>query len=114
MVNKIKIVRGTTNVFNITINDESGAVYELADGDKIVFGVKRDPDDTEFVLLKMASFVESDGVYSVTLAPEDTIDLMCIDYYYDVSLQSGSNFFNVIEPSPFVIMPNITARGCAD
>lgn len=111
MINKIKIVRGTTNIFNITINDESGAVYELTDGDKIVFGVKRDPDDTEFVLLKTASFVESEGVYSVTLAPEDTIDLKCVDYFYDVSLQSGDNFFNVIEPSPFTITPNITAPG---
>lgn len=114
MINKIKIVRGTTNVFNITINDESGAVYEAESNEKLIFGVKRDPDDTEFVLLKTASFVASDGVYSVTLAPEDTIDLKCIDYYYDVALQSGANYFNVIEPSPFVIMPNITARGCAE
>ena len=111
MINKIKIVRGTTNIFNITINDESGAVYELTGSDKIVFGVKRDPEDTEFVLLKTADFVESNGVYSVTLTPEDTINLKCVNYSYDVSLQSGANFFNVIEPSPFVIIPNITAPG---
>ena len=111
MINKIKIVRGTTNVFNITINDETGTVYKLTGDEKIIFGVKRDPNDTDFALLKSASFVESDGVYSITLAPEDTANLMSVNYSYDVSLQSGANFFNIIEPSPFVIIPNITAPG---
>lgn len=114
MVNKVKIVRGTTNVLNITINDETGAVYTLADGEKIVFGVKCDHDDAEFTLLKTASFVADEGVYAVTLTPEDTADLTCGDYVYDVALQSGGNFFNVIEPSPFIIEPNVTTRGCAD
>ena len=111
MINKIKIVRGTTNTFIITVNDESGAAYQLVGDEKIVFGVKRDPNDAEFALLKTATFAESDGVYSVTLVPEDTKDLNCINYSYDVSLQSGANFFNIIEPSPFIITPNITAPG---
>lgn len=114
MVNKVTIVRGTTNVLNITVNDENGAVYTLADGEKIVFGVKCDHDEADFTLLKTASFVEDEGVYAVTLTPDDTAGLTCGDYVYDVALQSGANFFNVIEPSPFIIEPNVTTRGCAD
>jgi RPA family protein len=114
MVNKVKIVRGTTNVLNITVNDETGAVYVLGAGEKIVFGVKCDHDDAEFTLLKTANFVADEGVYAVTLTPEDTDCLTCGDYVYDVALQSGANFFNVIEPSPFIIEPNVTTRGCAD
>ena len=114
MVNKIKIVRGTTNVFNITVNDESGAVYQLNSGEKIVFGVKCDTDDAEFTLLKTANFVADEGVYTVTITPEDTVNLRCDDYIYDVGLQSGANFFSVIEPSPFIVEPNVTCRGCAD
>lgn len=39
---------------------------------------------------------------------------MCEKYVYDVALQSGANFFNLIKASPFIISPNVTKRGCAD
>lgn len=113
MINKISVVRGTTNIFNITVNDETGAVYELAAGEKIVFGVKRDTADAEFSVLKTAEFIEDEGVYAITLAPADTENLTCEDYVYDVALEAGGNFFNIIEPSPFIIKPNVTTRGCA-
>ena len=43
MNDEIKIIRGTTNIFDLVIFDNSEQAYELKDGDKIVFGVKKIP-----------------------------------------------------------------------
>lgn len=112
MISKVSIVRGTTDVLDIVLNDESGAVYEIAAGEKVVFGVKCDTDDADFILLKTAQFLADEGVYEVTFTPEDTADLDCRDYVYDVALQSDVNFFNIIEASPFIVKPNVTTKGC--
>ena len=114
MINKIEIVRGTTNPFSITVHDESGAIYALGSDEKIVFGVKRDPNDADFVVLKTAEFEADEGVFVVTLVPEDTLDLPCGTYYYDVGLQSGAHYFNIIKFSKFELVPNITRRGCVE
>ena len=113
MVEKIRIVRGTTNIFGIVVNDENGAIYELVDGEKVVFGVKRDTDDADFIIRKEAVFSEADGAYVVTITPDDTIGCVCGSHVYDVGLEAGANYFSIIEPSPFEILPNVTYRGCA-
>lgn len=112
MLTKIEIVRGTTNTFNIGILDAEGKPYTLAGAEKLIFGVKCNPLEPETVILKVAE-ADNVGGYIVTLNPEDTIDLKCDKYFYDVGLESGDAFYNVIEPSPFVILPNITKRGDA-
>lgn len=112
MVNKIRIVRGTTNIFNIVVNDENGAIYKTSNGERVIFGVKRDTDDADFVIKKEAVFSTDEGAYVVTITPDDTIGCMCGAHVYDVGLEAGANFFSIIEPSPFEIEPNVTYRGC--
>jgi hypothetical protein len=110
MAQKIEIVRGTTNTFNIAVRDADGREYALADGEKIVFGIKRNLDDPEAIVVKTAT-AGTDGVYAVTIVPSDTADLDPGRYHYDVGLQSGENYFNVIEHNPFIIQANVTRRG---
>lgn len=112
MAQKIEIVRGTTNTFQISINDANGAPYNLQSNEKVVFGIKKDLDDVEPLIIKTAE-VLYEGMYSVQLSPEDTVDLDCGRYHYDVGVDNGTDFFNVIEPNLFVIVPNVTHRGCA-
>jgi hypothetical protein len=46
------------------------------------------------------------------LSPEDTIGLFPGRYYYDVGLQRGEDvFYNIVEQSEFLLMPNVTKRG---
>ena len=113
MWNKIEIVRGTTVIIQIDVLDAEGNPYELQDGEKLIFGVKRKTADSADIIVKTAS-VSQDGAYTVTLIPEDTCELPCDKYVYDVGLQSGNDFYNVIESSPFVICGNVTKWGCAD
>lgn len=111
MKQPIEIVRGTTNVFQINLTDANGAPYNLGSNEKIVFGIKKNPEAAELLLVKTAEILY-EGMYSVKLCPEDTAALHCTKYSYDVGLDTGTDFFNIIEPSPFNIVANVTARGC--
>ena len=113
MINKIEIVRGTTNTFEINVSDANGAPYNLGSGEKVVFGVKRNLDDTGVIFVKTAS-ITGEGIFTVRLDPEDTAGLDYGRYYYDVAIDNGTDFFNIIEFSPFIIANNITYKGCAD
>lgn len=113
MAQGIEIVRGTTNTIEVNVVDADNVAYTVKAGEKIIFGLKKNAEDTEFVLVREAAF-RTVGVYLATLVPADTQDLECGRYVYDVALQAGNNFFNIIEPSPFHIVANVTKWGCAD
>lgn len=109
MAQRIEVVRGTTNTFQISITDSGGGAYNLGSGEKVVFGVKRKPTDTDCLIEKTAEILGA-GLFQVVISPTDTEELSFGKYWYDVGLQKGEDFFNVIEPNPFEIMPNITSR----
>lgn len=110
MGKNVEIIRGTSNQFDITISDINGSLYTLKSGDKILFGVKKRATDTEYVILKTVTSGEN-GVYSVALEPDDTANLTFGKYFYDVGLETGDDYFNIIEPSLFEIKANITKWG---
>lgn len=112
MAHKLEIVRCTNETIRIDITDADGKPYSVVSGEAVIFGVKRKPTDDHLILTKIAK-VDGAGSYLVEIKPDDTEALTCEKYWYDVSLQSGDNFYNVIEASPLVILPNITKRGCA-
>lgn len=111
---KVEIVRGTSNTFQILVYDADGRPYDLGSNERIVFGIKKDPDvETEPMIVKTGEII-GNGMFTVKLCPEDTAELKCGAYFYDVGLDTGTDFFNVIEPSPFQILANVTHRGCAE
>lgn len=108
---EIEIVRGTTNTFRISLADSCNNPYVPFPGDKLVFGVKKQPSDTNLLIVKTAEIAQ-EGWAQVKIKPEDTMGLCCDNYYYDVSLESGEDFYNIIFASRFRISHNITAKGC--
>lgn len=110
MRQKIEIVRGTTNTLALSVTDADGNAYTLADGELLIFGVKEKPEDEELLIQKTITDC-TDGVAMVELSPDDTIGLKYGRYIYDVGLESGEDYHNIIPASPFVIQPNITKRG---
>jgi hypothetical protein len=107
----IEIVRGRTEPFEITVLDSTGALYATEDGERIIFGIKKQEHDNELLIAKAAT-VNSSGLYQVTLYPEDTEQLECGKYFFDVSLESGNDLFTIIEPMPLIMRHNVTKRGC--
>lgn len=111
MAQKIEIVRGTTNTIEITLTDGDGNLRTLSSGEVIVFGLKEKLTDSEYVFVR-AAVVKDLGVYTFEIEKEDTEQCEVGTYWYDVGLQSGDYFFNIVEASPFVIIHNVTKWGC--
>lgn len=109
MAQRIEVVRGTTNEFEISIVDSSGGAYDLGSNEKIMFGIKKKPEDKETIFQITAEIIGS-GLFSVKISPSHTENLSFGRYWYDVGLQNGEDFYNVIEANPFEVVPNITSR----
>lgn len=109
MKQSIAIVRGTTLSVKIKVNNADGTPHELLEGEIIRFGVKKMPADNEELISKeLTSESGSNGEYTLILLPDDTKELPFGTYYYDVGLQSGVNYYNIVECSEFEIAYNIT------
>ena len=113
MDNEIRIIRGTTAYIDIQLEDAGGEAYILTDGEVLRFGVKLSARSENYKVLKELTSANindgSDG-YILMLSPDDTEELPYATYSYDVGLQVGQDYFNVIPRAPFVIAPNITSR----
>lgn len=105
---KISIVRGTTNTFAVAVADENGDAYTLGSGEVLRFGVKKRPGDAEYIFMKESAEPNTDGNYEFTIEVDDTAELAFGEYCYDVGLQSGTDYFNVIPASPFTVEANVT------
>lgn len=112
MDNTIEIIRGTSKVLAVNISDINGTEYTLQSGERLLLGVKKQLDDKEYTIIKAVTD-KTDGEYSFKLMPSDTADLPSGNYYYDVGLESGLDFINVIPPSDFIILPNVVRHGAS-
>lgn len=112
MIQPISIVRGTTQMVNIDLVDAGGTPYSLGADEVLRFGVKRCPEDEDYLLVKELTAENQDeqGTYVLILEPADTCTMKFGRYYYDVGMQSGEQYYNVIECSNFHLRYNITAH----
>ena len=109
----INLVRGSTNTFDIALRDEKGAFYALGSDEILRFGVKKTTAASAYKLVKelTAADLSSTGdAYVLILHPEDTENLESGDYVYDIGMQSGADYYNVVPCSDFILHPNITGR----
>lgn len=113
MAKTISLIRGTTNMLNITVTDAAGNLYTMGNGAFIKFGVKQKPEDEECLIYKEIT-TGNNGKHTVVLSPDDTIGLAYGRYVYDVGLQSGEHYFNIIPSNAFVVLPNVTKWGVAE
>ena len=106
----LSMVRGTTLSLALSVQDADGNDYTLQAGEVLRFGVKKKPEDTDYIFVKEAgpADMDEDDKYVFTVNPSDTEDKPFGCYYYDVGLQSGENYYNVIEASNFKIAFNVT------
>lgn len=113
MRQSIEIVRGTSNTLAIAVTDANSNPYTLQAGEVIVFGVKKNASDEDYVLLKTAT-QGADGVYNIEINPEDTAGVEPGEYVYDVGLESGVEYYNIIPLTKLLIVANVTKWGDAN
>lgn len=111
MASEISIIRGTSKTLKINITDANGVAYAIPEGGRLLFGVKERATDENLLVLKVITEFKENGVAVVELDPNDTINLKVQRYLYDVGLEIGEDYYNIIEASPFMVKQNITKWG---
>ena len=111
MADKLEITRGTSDKFEILVVDTSGNPYTLADGEKLVFGIKDKPDSKNAAVIKTVTNSVG-GVYTVKFEPDDTINLKYGKWFYDANIKSGKDYHPIFDkPGVFEILANATKWG---
>lgn len=109
MKQPLSIVRGTTRSMGIRVTAMDGSAYTLGNDEILRFGVMRHPGDSAYVFVKEMTAADlSEGEYVFTIKPVDTANLEFGCYVYDVGLQSGNNYYSVIECDDFRVVHNVT------
>lgn len=90
--NIIVMTRGDTYRFDVTIFSEDDITdrYELTENDVVYFGIMYPHQKFEDAIIRkrfVSTDVEDNGRVSITIEPEDTVDLEPGVYYYAVKLK---------------------------
>lgn len=96
---------------DLVLKNENGEPLRLSAGEKIIFGIKRTQADSAYVVKKvLTSSDEINGVYPISLTPEQ-LSVVPVWYYYDVGVQfTDGSFIKVIPKSLFDIRASITEK----
>lgn len=107
--NEIYIPKGTTCKIYVSI-EENGEPYEPESGDVVRFGVKLEPEGTNFDISKTADYDSETGQYVISLAPADTAGLQMDErYWYDIGLQTADgDYYMIVRASYFYVTKAIT------
>lgn len=101
-MNEIRMTRGDTESFTISITGQDNLEYELKDGDKLVFTVKQSVYDEKVIIQKQ--IIDK----SFIIDHEDTTNLLYGTYYYDVQLTfANGSVCTVIKPSKFIVCEEV-------
>lgn len=104
----IALTRGRSFSRKIRIT-KGGVPYIPQAGEVIRFGVKERFAQKDYLIRK--EFIAADvknGVIELVLTPRDTAGLALQTYQYDIGIQRGMEYFDIITASDFVLRGNVT------
>lgn len=101
--NNIRMIRGDSGVFNISITDINGRNVELTDSDVLTFTLRRTVRNPTIILQKIIA----GGVLDIK--PADTEGLTFGAYVYDIELKRADGYVDtVIPPHEFLLLEEVT------
>lgn len=122
------VTRGSTKRIALDVINSNGQPYVLSGDEKLIFGVKKDPLNQEYIkyttvsdghevsadliiILTKSDYDAALGKYTTCIKPSMTQELSFGEYYYDIGLYTGvDDYYPIVECSPFVVAKNITSR----
>ena len=106
----IRVPKGTTADFEIEIEDEStGKKYVPTASTKVVFGMKKNREDSDILVSKELTYNEELNVFLLQISPNDTKSLPCGRYFFDISLSESEDFFKQIIPTSILMITSSVA-----
>lgn len=109
-VQHLELYQGNSIYITVLLTDIiNSSSYQLANGDKLIFGVKKNKNSSSFIIKKTLTYAdELNGSYTFHFTPEDMSIFPC-RYYYDVGLQfADGEFKTVVHPSRFRVIGTVT------
>lgn len=89
-MNDVEFIRGDTPTLSFPIKNKSGEVIPIEDIDTLFLTCRRSPEKTCGIVFdrKKEDFRFEDNKYKVTLKPEDTQEITCINttFYFDIEV----------------------------
>lgn len=107
---KMSLIIGDTGTF--AFNLTSDEVFELGEGDKIVFTLKKTKDSDPIIQKTITEF--EDGWVIVPLLPSDTANMEKATYIYDLKLIRADGNVDTLLPNNKESAPFILKRGVKD
>lgn len=111
--NVIEFDQGTAQKISITVYDDDGEIFVPGSGVICKLGVKHDPNQTDYDIIKTGTYNSTDGCYVFTFTAADTISLHAEPYgeryWYDVGIKmSNGDPYKPITSTPFVVYAGVT------
>lgn len=102
----LSMIRGDDETITVTLSG-----YTLGEGDVITFGVKKDVEDTAYLIHKqITEFTDNAAVINIDHA--DTRNLAFMDYFYDIQIKFASGKIRtLIKASRFTINEEVVTDG---
>lgn len=104
----MKMIRGDSESFTVSVELDTGEDYALEDGDTIYFTVKQNATSSKNELQKIVKSFP-DGVAVIEILPEDTKHMRFISYVYDIQLTTKNGEVKTLVPhSRFTVGEEVT------
>lgn len=102
------MIRGDTESIVITCETLEKAPRPFVKGERLTLTIKTSTD-TEWVILRKVAEHFEDGAAIIPISHEDTKNLKCKVYVYDLQLiDEAGSFITIIPPSKFELLPEVT------
>ena len=93
--NTIKVQRNRRCALSIALQTDTDPPqpYTLADGETLIFGIKRVPEDSAYLYIKTLTAEDYDsaaGEYVFSI-PTASMNMPAGDYFYDIVISSGAD-----------------------
>lgn len=110
-VNDIEIVQGNTAEIDITPLEDDDTPVIMQDGDKVIFTVAL--GRKTYIRKELTAAMQNeDGSLTLTLSPEDTINMPPIDYEYDcLFIFADGSSYTFIQKAKFTVDKAISKKG---
>ena len=108
---ELTMIRGDSEQITVSarLNDTQQTPVPFTAGDVVYFTVKTSTGTTQKTLQKAISVFDELGKAEIQIDPEDTKELECRVYQYDVQVNwSTGEVTTMIKPSKFTLAPEVT------
>lgn len=111
---ELTLIRGDTYNLTFSLSLANGNALVLTETDKCYFTVKKEFEHEEFVLQKRhgdgITYNEEKGLYVIRLTQDDTSDLPCDRYKFDIKVKISTNIVKTLMKGTLVLTNNATHR----